>query len=197
LYQLNPLGQIPVITYGDPPSSDGVPSPTAFKLAESTVIAEFIADLYPNAGLLPPSPTDRAKIRFFIDTATKGLIASTTALLFKGGSHEESLKHIDTLQGLLDPKSDSTYFVGDRITLADATIAPFAIALANFGRSEIAPKSDGEIAKLLAALKGEKYAVFNRYSQGLVDHPSVKANFNDVSSSARPPETQANMSYMR
>ena len=160
------------------------------------MIAEFIADLYPNAGLLPSSPTDRAKIRFFIDTATKGLIASTTALLFKGGSHEESLKHIDTLQNLLDPRSDGKYFVGDRITLADATIAPFAIALANFGRPEIAPKSDGEVAKLLAALKGEKYAVFNRYSQGLVEHPTVKATFNEVNYFARSPSTQANTTYM-
>ncbi|KAH0834663.1 hypothetical protein J3R83DRAFT_10178 [Lanmaoa asiatica] len=65
--QVNPLtGKIPAITYGGPNVPPEEPSPLSFKLTESYVILEFLADLFPNSGLLPPAsnPTGRARVRF-------------------------------------------------------------------------------------------------------------------------------------
>ena len=44
------------------------PAPDSIKIAESLVLLEFVADLFPDSGLLPKDPVERAKVRLFIDT---------------------------------------------------------------------------------------------------------------------------------
>ena len=59
--------QVPALVYGSPKSDPENPSAESAKITESLVILEFIADLYPDSGLLPKDPVERARVRFFID----------------------------------------------------------------------------------------------------------------------------------
>ncbi|KAG2364201.1 hypothetical protein BDR07DRAFT_1375254 [Suillus spraguei] len=63
--KVNPVGQVPVVTYGGPNGEPDDPSSLSTKIAESNVILEFLADLYPDSGLLPKDPVLRAKGRDF------------------------------------------------------------------------------------------------------------------------------------
>jgi glutathione S-transferase len=175
---LNPLLEVPAITYGSPSEKDGQPSPDAFKLYESSVIAEFIADLYPTSSILPKDPVAKAKVRFFVDLAAKKLIPSLGAIAFAGASYQSVLGHIEKTQSLLDPKLN--FFAGDKITLADAVLAPFFCSLHLMAGPRFSLKEDGEMAKLLNALKEDKYSTFLKYLETLASHPTVKGTFDEV-----------------
>ncbi|KAH7925069.1 hypothetical protein BV22DRAFT_465355 [Leucogyrophana mollusca] len=58
----NPASKVPAITYGGPDVPPEDPSPLSEKLAESAVVLEFVADIYPESGLLPKDPVLRAKV---------------------------------------------------------------------------------------------------------------------------------------
>jgi glutathione S-transferase len=53
LYELNPLGKVPVLDHG-------------FVLPESSVIMEFLEDRYPEPALLPDCPKERARARLAV-----------------------------------------------------------------------------------------------------------------------------------
>jgi glutathione S-transferase len=141
------------------------------------VISEFIADLYPLSGIFPTDPAERAKIRLFVDSATKKLIPALSGVA-TGVPHEEALEHIDAIQRFLDPKRK--FFLGDKITLADAVVAPFLSYLHTMSGPRIKLKEDGEIAKLVSALKEKKNSTFMKYVGAVVAHPSVKETFDEV-----------------
>ena len=77
--------QVPVSVYGSPRSEPENPSPDSVKIAESVVLLEFIADLYPDSGLLPKDPVDRVPARFFIDAFTTKVFPHAGALFVYGG----------------------------------------------------------------------------------------------------------------
>jgi len=60
--RVNPAGKVPALLYGSPKSDPEHPSAESAKIAESLVILEFIADLYPDSGLLPKDPVERARV---------------------------------------------------------------------------------------------------------------------------------------
>ncbi|KIJ15127.1 hypothetical protein PAXINDRAFT_99658 [Paxillus involutus ATCC 200175] len=62
--------QVPAIACGGPGVAPENPSPELTKLAESLVLVQFVADLYPQANLFPQDPVLRAKTRFFIEVVS-------------------------------------------------------------------------------------------------------------------------------
>jgi glutathione S-transferase len=143
-------------------------------LAESLVLIEFIADLFPDSDLLPKDPVERAKVRFFIDTVSTKL---TPALNPYSTGGSAMLEAVDLLQQQIQGK----YVLGDRFTLADVAIAPFLgrsllIALKNgIGKFD---KEDAE--KAWTALNGTKYEKFWRYFNDVQARPSWKNTFDEV-----------------
>lgn len=113
---------MPAVTYGGPNVDPDDPSPLSAKIAESNVILEFLADLYPDSGLLPKDPVSRAKVRFFIDATHKHLEGSLLDFIRGRESFENTLKGIEFIQGLLEEGND--FAVGNHYTIADACISP-------------------------------------------------------------------------
>jgi glutathione S-transferase len=142
------------------------------------VIAELISDLYPTSDIFPTDAVERAKVRFFVDFATKKLIPAVGGMIHGGALHQAVLEHVERTQTLLDPKLK--FFLGDRITQADAALAPFLCYLYALVRSLVPAKEDGETAKFLSALKQDKYSTFFKYMETVVTHPTVKETFNEV-----------------
>ncbi|RUS33737.1 thioredoxin-like protein [Jimgerdemannia flammicorona] len=75
-------------------------------IAESLVIIELVADLYPGSGLLPADPIKRAEIRFFIDYYSK--ISSLSYKVLGALNDKQAVKAIydDILKGFKRPHRD-------------------------------------------------------------------------------------------
>ena len=121
--QVNPRGLVPSISW------NGV------ILTESAIVAQFLADLHPEGGLLPPSTSGpdalkRAQILWFADTfmskvwnagISKSLNAKTDA-----EAEEHAEKGVAGLVKEIEPllKDANPFFGGsDRITLAEVGLS--------------------------------------------------------------------------
>ncbi|KAJ7598388.1 thioredoxin-like protein [Mycena floridula] len=174
--KVNPASKVPAVAYGGPSVSPDQPSPDSEKIAESLVLVEFVADLYPDSKLLPKDPVERAKARFFIDAFSTKFTPAFFATVARGESFDKGYEAIEALQSLL-PK-DKKFAVSDDFTIADAAVLPF------FARMEVALSNDlgafaeGEGRKIHERLNSDsKFARFKQYFLDLKARESFKATF--------------------
>ncbi|KAG1717458.1 thioredoxin-like protein [Suillus lakei] len=180
---VNPVsGKVPVVTYGGPNVDPDDPSPLSAKVAESNVILEFLADVYPDSGLLPKDPVLRAKVRFFVNAATKHLEEPCYAFVQWREPYDNALKGIEFIQGLLE--EDGDFAVGDHYTIADASISPLLARLKIVIETDIGKFPVGMGYKLGEELKGPKYAKFMKYVQRILERPSLKKTHDEESAIA-------------
>ncbi|KAG2133298.1 thioredoxin-like protein [Suillus clintonianus] len=175
--KVNPVGKVPAVTYGGPSVDPEDPSPLSTKLAESNVILEFLADLYPDSGLLPKDPVLRAKVRFFINATAKHIEDPWFPFIRGREPYENVLKGIEFIQGLLEEGSD--FAVGDHYTIADACIAPHLARLKTVTEHDIGKFPVGMGYKLGEELKAPKFAKFMRYAQRALERPSLKQTYDE------------------
>jgi len=179
--QVNSMtGKIPVITYGGPNVPPEEPSPLSFKLTESLVILEFLADLFPNSHLLPPAsnPTARARVRFFMDTVARTVEKSTFELV-QGNSdvNEKIIEGLEKIQALLpdpDAADGGEFATGKDFTIADCAIVPILAILAIASKTDIGRIEPGAGKKLGEALAGEKFERLRRYKKAAWERESVR-----------------------
>jgi len=126
LMKLNPRGLVPTLQYDNKP------------LYESTVIAEFLEDAYPDHGsrLLPADPYKRAISRIWSDFVSTRVIPSFQRFLqFQsddaGGTIEQVRgEFLGTLKEFTNAMDkDGPYFEGENPALVDFVMAPFALRL--------------------------------------------------------------------
>jgi glutathione S-transferase len=150
------------------------------KLAESLVLVEFVADLFPEANLIPKDPVLRAQARFFIEVVSSKFVPAFQKFLVRGEGYEDLLAAAEAIQNIL-PASGS-YAVGDQYTIADIAITPFLARLKVTSTNEIGNFAVGQGSEFLKALSGEKYANFHAYVGHLLDRESFRATFDAVRS---------------
>ncbi|KZV75010.1 hypothetical protein PENSPDRAFT_748853 [Peniophora sp. CONT] len=125
---VNPFTKkVPAMAYGGPAVPADQPSSESTKLAESGVLLEFLADIYPSAKLLPADPVQRAQARFFIKKVNTAVIQSWIAFQKGQGTKEEFLAGLEATQNLLP---ETGFAVGE------LAVAP------QFGRVEVALRED-------------------------------------------------------
>ncbi|EMD37327.1 hypothetical protein CERSUDRAFT_113980 [Gelatoporia subvermispora B] len=173
--KVNPVGQVPAITYGGPDVPPDQPSPESVKLRESTILLEFIAERFPEARLLPQDLVLRAKARLFIDIAKTKLLPAWFGCFRKGEPVEAVFVALEQLQELLPP----TGFVVGEWSIADAYISGI------LPRAEIVFENnlnqsgwtEGQGQEIMAVLRGPRFARLTQYTQDLTARPSFKATF--------------------
>ena len=172
--------KVPAIAYGGPETAPDQPSPESHKLTESLILVEFVAEIYPNANLLPNDPVLRAKARFFIDSFSNKFSPHYMSWV-RGGPVEEYYTAVDAVQALL-PLNEK-WAVGDQFTIADVAAASFfaraRVVLKNGLRSLAANGEDWE-GSYKAFLSDPKYARYNKYVEDLLSRDTVKATFDEV-----------------
>ncbi|KAG2129543.1 glutathione S-transferase [Suillus cothurnatus] len=156
---VNPVGEVPTLTYGGPSVNPEDPSPLSAKITESNVILEFLADLYPDSGLLLKDPVLRAKVRFFVDATTKHV--------------ENPLYDF----GLLEEGGD--FAVGDRYPIADACISPHLAMLKTVTENDLGKFRVGMGLKLGEELKGPKFTKFTKYVNQMLERPSLRETYDE------------------
>ncbi|OCH83755.1 glutathione S-transferase C-terminal-like protein [Obba rivulosa] len=173
--KVNPVGQIPAITYGGPDVPPDQPSPDSVKLRESTVLLEFIAELFPGAGLLPKDLVLRAKARLFLEISKSKLFPAWFGNFRKGEPIENLFAILEHLQAMLPP----TGFVVGGYSIADAYIASILSRADIIFENNINTNGwpDDEGARILETLRGPRFVRLAQYKQDLFERPSFKSTF--------------------
>ncbi|TIA92560.1 hypothetical protein E3P99_00556 [Wallemia hederae] len=174
---INPASKVPAIVVDkDNHAKDTTKIPeTGVSINESLVLLELVADLFPDAHLLPHglvNAVNRAKVRLFIE-AGNYFNSAFFAWLFRRESSTGILQAIDALQAHLP---QTGFLLGDnKPTIGDLALAPFFVRFKDFAENVKEDVVDAAGAKdLLETLKTEKYERFNRYIHDVLELPSVK-----------------------
>ncbi|KAI0764703.1 hypothetical protein C8Q74DRAFT_1318335 [Fomes fomentarius] len=173
--KVNPLGLVPAFTYGGPHVPPDQPSPESAKLSESLVLIELIADLRPDAGLLPSDPELRARARLLVIISHDTLHHAFRGFFFRGERADSILPSLEAFQALLVPNG---YAVGPW-SIADVVVAPMMVRFIRLAGYEIGKYPVGEGKKLLKALAEPKFARFMQYYEMLRQRPSVQATWDE------------------
>ncbi|RPD53469.1 glutathione S-transferase C-terminal-like protein [Lentinus tigrinus ALCF2SS1-7] len=177
--KVNPASKVPAIAYGGPAVPPDQPSPDSIKLAESLVLVEFIADLYPNAHLLPSDPVLRAKARFFIDGVSTKLVPAWHNFLQGKSPVEDFYKAVEYVQALLP--AEGGFAVGE-YSIADIAITPFLARARVSLINEFGAYPEGEGKQVWEALSSGqgRFARFGKYLADLLNRESFKATFDEA-----------------
>jgi glutathione S-transferase len=152
----SPFGKMPALVDGD------------YKLADSSAIIHYLEAKYPEPELIPADAEERGRVIWFDEFADTILFACGAKMFFnkivaprflgrEGDLAVAEVAERDELPPLLDYLESvipaSGYLVGDRLTLADISVAgPFA----NFSHCDVAidearyPKITAYVAAILA-----------------------------------------------
>lgn len=117
---ISPLGEVPVIRHED-----------RF-IADSTVILEYLEDVYPIPLLLPKDPAKRAIARFWIGFADETLAPAMLRCITAQGDEEQAAV-AGKLQNLLvliereglARSGRGPYWLGQEVTMVDLALYPF------------------------------------------------------------------------
>ncbi|KAI9451487.1 thioredoxin-like protein [Russula earlei] len=183
--RVNPAGKVPALVYGSSKSDPEHPSPESVKLAESLILLEFVADLYPDSGLLPKDPVQRARVRLFIDTVTNKLFEPFVAFFYRGEAPDKFVEAVAETQKLLSP---SGFAVGDRFTIADAALAPFVGRWELHLRHDVGKYAEGTGPRVHQELfQSERFARLQKFFANISSRQSYKTSFDSeyLLSSAR------------
>lgn len=152
-----------------------MPSPASQKLAESAILLEFVADLVPEAELLPKDPVLRAKARFFADTVTTKFSSDTyRPVLVCKKDPEVILSVVDYIQNLLP---EDGYAVG-QWSIADAAVTPFLARAEVALRDGVGKYEESKGKVVWSKLETDpKYARFRKYLADVKGRDSFKETF--------------------
>ncbi|KAK3817401.1 MAG: thioredoxin-like protein [Benniella sp.] len=132
LKDINPYGQVPALKIDDKDI-----------LLESLIVAEYLADLFPEKELLPKDPLLRAKSRYLIQHWGNRAQPVQHNAAFTTNEAEAAQYRKDLVvelakvnKLLLDAPTDGAgpYFLGSKFTLADLAIAPLLARLFLVGK---------------------------------------------------------------
>ena len=154
------------------------PAPDSTKIAESLVLLEFVADLYPEANLLPKDPVLRAQVRFFIDAVSNKFNPGYRGYIFTGKATQADLINgFKDIQALLPEKG---FAVGEW-SIADAAIAPFIARMFVALENDLGAYAVGEGPKTLEIIKtSPELARISQYIQDLTSRQSFIDTFDPV-----------------
>lgn len=176
--QVNPIGQVPAITYGGPDVPPDQPSPDSAKLAESIVLAEFFNDLAPAHPLLPTDPVPRAKARYFAEAFSSRVSAHWYASCLNGEPFDKLFDGLESLQSLLP--AEGKYAVGDEYTIADIAVTPFLARLEVALREDVGmfPIGEGPVG-YKTLMTGPRFSRLRDYFANLKARESFKKTFDE------------------
>ncbi len=156
------------------------PTPDSVKIAESLVLLEFVADLYPESTLLPKDPVQRAEVRFFIDAVSNKVPPNFFAFIARGESPDALVSGLEAIQSLLP--EGKKFAVGDEFTIADAAIAPFLARIVTTLGNDIGVFTEGEGKKAYEVIwKSPKFAKLQKYYANLTARSSFRDTWDEAS----------------
>ncbi|KAK5710549.1 hypothetical protein LTR17_018821 [Elasticomyces elasticus] len=164
LLKLNPRGLVPTLQYDNKP------------LYESTVICEFLEDVYPDHAptLLPKDPYDKARTKIWSDYCTSRIIPSFHRFLqFQPMGDEEGLQaarkdFLDKLREFTkEMDGEGPFFLGSEPSLIDFVVAPWVMRLWVFDHFK------GGLG-IPESTNDPVWSRFREWQKALEERPSIK-----------------------
>ena len=138
---------------------------------------EFLADLFPDAKLLPADPIARAKVRLFAHLIDTKFIPAFAGCVFLGGPPEPLYAMLDTLQAFLPP--DGGYVAGDW-SIADAAFIPWFLRLEAILALNPVTMSP-EVAEAASGMvRSERFARLQQWKRDNVARPTMAKTYDEV-----------------
>ncbi|KAL1949601.1 hypothetical protein VTO73DRAFT_8482 [Trametes versicolor] len=166
---VNPLKKIPAMTFGGPEVPPDQPSPESAKIAESLAMLEFIADLFPEAKLLPTDPVLRARARTFMALYENYVNGQFRDVWFLGTPADPLLQALEMLQGALPPDGG---FAAGEWSIADAAVIPFLARMFPYLEAGLGLYSKEDGVKMRKAMASERFARIRQYVRDCRARPS-------------------------
>ena len=151
------------------------PAPGIVRLPESLIILEYLADVFPDAGLLPADPALRAKARLFAQTVETKFIPAFVGFLFMGAPVPAILGAVEALQSLLPAEG---FAVGDW-SIADAAFAPFFLRLSMLGKNGLRLYDESAGKEAYAALHSERFARIQKWLADNLARSSMQSTWDE------------------
>ncbi|KAH9914154.1 thioredoxin-like protein [Epithele typhae] len=171
-----PTARVPMLVYGGGPlGPDEAPAADAVKIGESLAINEFLADLLPDAHLLPADPVARAHARLFARAVDEQFLPAFFKFLFLGAPVEPLLDAFEGMQALLG----GAYAVGDAWSIADAAFVPLLARLDNACRGA-KPMGEENAKAIIEALESERFKKLKGYKERNYARPSFVQTWDEV-----------------
>jgi glutathione S-transferase len=163
--RISPLNRIPVLITG-----------SGVTIVESTAIAEYLEERFPDPALLPADPKDRALVRMFTRIADLDVLTPVTKLfeLYAAPARDDDAieKHFARLRAGLRAvearMAHGPYALGAEVTFADAWLTPIRFVFNNFRRVSGRPD-------LLQA-----YPRFDAYQSIATQHPVLSRVWSEM-----------------
>ncbi|KAI0833603.1 thioredoxin-like protein [Trametes gibbosa] len=170
-HTISPFGKVPAITFGGPEVPPDQPSSESEKLTESLALLEFIAEVFPEAKLLPAGPILRSRARAFISIYQNYVNDPFRQVYFFAKPADALLQALEKLQGALPP----TGFAVGEWCIADAAVAPFLSHLFLYLREGLGKYSLEDRDKMRDALfVHERFSRLRRYVEDVRGRPGFK-----------------------
>ena len=169
--------QVPAITYGGPPSPPEAPHPEAARIAESLVIVEFLAELFPSSGLHPSDLVQRARARHTITVFETQVFDAYIKFVF---GQQPGAPLLDALAAFQARLPEAGGFAVGEWSIADVAAAPFMIRMPLSFEHDLGQYPEGEGKKVMEELRTPRFARLMRYIEDLKNHPSVRKTYDEV-----------------
>ena len=147
-------------------------------MPESLVINEFLADIFPNAGLLPTDPALRAKARLFTQYTDTKLVPAFAGFIFGLGVPVEGL--LGVMEGLQRMLPAEGFAVG-AWSIADAAVMPILMRLGQILDSNPPTIKEDAANQAREALASPQFARIRKYIADNVARPSMAKTWDKVS----------------
>lgn len=168
--------QVPLLVYGGPKlQPDEAPSVDAVKIPESLVILEFLADIFPDAHLLPSDAVLRARVRLFNAALDAKLFQPFITFLFGRGAGD-LLAGLEDIQALLPPTG---YVVGEW-SIADAAVMPLLTRIRMALRYALGMLDPAATKEALDIFESPKFARLHQYIDENMARPSMVKTWDEV-----------------
>ncbi|KAI0703264.1 thioredoxin-like protein [Earliella scabrosa] len=171
-----PAAKVPYLIYGGKTlQPDEAPSPDAVKVPESLVILEFLADVFPNSGLLPADPALRARARLFYQAVDSKFLPAFFAFFFLKAPLDALLGALQGMQSLLPEEG---FAVGEW-SIADATFTPLLMRLNLFLTVSPFTLKEEVIKQAVEALRSPRFARLQKYLEDNMARPSMAKTWDE------------------
>jgi glutathione S-transferase len=117
---ISPTGKVPVLKHGEN------------RVWESTIINEYLNEVFPTPALMPQSPAERAQARIWMKFADTHLFAVAHKLLFSSDQQQQMKVKKELTENLqwiesegLQKHSEGSYWFGAKVSLVDLTYYPW------------------------------------------------------------------------
>ncbi|KAI0699162.1 thioredoxin-like protein [Cerioporus squamosus] len=177
------VGKVPYLVYGGPKLNPGdAPSPDTVQIPESLVINEFLADIFPDAHLLPADPGLRAKARLFAQYIDTKFLPAFAGFLFGLGTPVEGL--LAVMEGLQRMLPAEGFAVGEW-SIADAAAMPLLMRLNRILELGSPTIKEGAAAQVIQALSSPRFARIQKYVADNTARPSMARTWDQAKFKSR------------